>query len=181
MARVFLGMGSNLGNGLRNLLLAWRELGAEPGISCVTLSSPYVTAPVDMQSQHWFTNCVGELATELTPHQLLECLMAIEKRLGRVREEHVFGYQDRVIDIDILFYDDLQLDDPELILPHPHFQDRLFVLSPFSEIAPDFIDCRSGRTVGDLEEGLRTRLEDRRIRSQDISRTQWPDSGGDIG
>ncbi len=173
--RVFIGMGSNLGDGPRNLLQAWKQLGGDPDIRCVALSSPYVTAPVDMQSQHWFTNCVGELRTTLTAEQLLVRLLEIEKLLGRVREEQVFGYQDRVIDIDLLYYGELQTDEPNLILPHPHLLDRLFVLSPLTEIAPDFMDCKRRETVRELEAELRRKIDRREVRHQEINRGEWPE------
>lgn len=173
-ARVFIGMGSNLGNSPQTLLGAWEMLGQEAAIHCVTLSSPYVSAPVDMHSQHWFTNAVGELRTALTPDELLAKLMEIETALGRVRDGQAFGYQDRTIDLDLLYYGGMQQDDPELVLPHPHLHDRLFVLSPLAEIAPDFFDCRRGRTVRELHDRLMDRMAEGAVRRQEISRSIWP-------
>ncbi len=173
-ARVFIGLGSNLGDSSESLLMAWEELDRDDTIHCITLSSPYVSAPVDMHSQHWFTNAVGELRTSLTPLELLEKLLAVEKSLGRVRDEFAFGYQDRVIDLDLLYYGDQQIDEPELILPHPHIYDRLFVLSPMAEIAPDYVDCKRGTQIVDIEKNLLERMREGRERRQEINRSTWP-------
>jgi len=173
-ARVFIGMGSNLGNSPEILLSAWELLDKDRNIHCVALSSPYLTAPVDMYSQHWFTNAVGEIRTSLGPEELLVKLLEVEFALGRVRDSEAFGYQDRTIDLDLLYYGDQQWDEPELVLPHPHIPDRLFVLMPLEEIAPDFWDCRRGATVRELVEHLRVRMDDGSIRRQEISRSSWP-------
>lgn len=173
-ARVFIGMGSNLGNSPETLLVAWELLGQDSRIHTVVLSSPYVSAPVDMHSQHWFTNCVGELRTALSPEELLAKLMAVEAALGRVRDEQAFGYQDRTIDLDLLYYGERQQDDPDLVLPHPHLHDRLFVLSPLEEIAPDFFDSKRGRTIREMHERLAERMAEGAVRKQEISRTSWP-------
>jgi len=174
-ARVFIGMGSNLGDSAETLLAAWELLGQERKIRRVALSSPYVSAPVDMQSQHWFTNAVGELRTSLTPEELLAKLMEIETALGRVRDGHAFGYQDRTIDLDLLYYGSWQQDDPELVLPHPHIHDRLFVLRPLAEIAPEFYDGSRNGTVREMEERLQARIAEGTVRRQEISRGSWPD------
>lgn len=173
--RVFIGMGSNLGDSKGNLLAAWQELANFPDIECVRLSSPYVSAPVDMQSQHWFTNAAGELRTTLEPKQLLRRLLEVETSLGRVRREGVFGYRDREIDLDLLYYDDIQMDEPELVLPHPHLQNRRFVLEPMAEIAGDFIDCKQQKTITELKIRLVERIGDGREVKQEISRSNWPE------
>lgn len=175
IARVFIGMGSNLGNSLESLLQAWEALDQDERIECVTISSPYVSSPVDMYSQHWFTNAVGEIRTQLNPHELLEKLLSVETSLGRVRDAQAFGYQDREIDLDLLYYGEEEINEPELILPHPHLHDRLFVLSPMAEIAPEFIDCRRGRTIQDLEEKLLESIKSGAERKQEISRSTWQD------
>lgn len=173
-ARVFIGMGSNLGNSPETLLAAWDMLGNDPAIKRVELSSPYVSAPVDMYSQHWFTNAVGELRTALTPMQLLTRLLEVEAALGRVRDGQAFGYQDRTIDLDLLYYGDCRQDDPDLVLPHPHAHDRLFVLRPMLELAPDFFDVRRGRTVTAMYDRLLARMAEGVIKSQEINRSVWP-------
>lgn len=173
-ARVFIGMGSNLGNSPETLLTAWEMLGQDRKIHLVALSSPYVSAPVDMHSQHWFTNAVGELRTAFSPAELLAKLMEVEAVLGRVRKDQGFGYQDRTIDLDLLYFGELQQDDPDLVLPHPHIQDRLFVLCPLMELAPDFHDVRRGRTVREMEARLQERMAGGAARRQEISRSSWP-------
>lgn len=173
-ARVFIGMGSNLGNSAETLLMAWEALGQDEKIHCVALSSPYLSAPVDMYSQHWFTNAVGEIRTSLTPEELLAKLLDVETSLGRVRDGYAFGYQDRTIDLDLLYYGDLQMDEPDLVLPHPHLHDRLFVLTPMAEIAPEFVDCRRGGTVQELETRLLEDMAAGTERKQEISRSTWP-------
>ena len=173
-ARLFIGMGSNLGNSAETLLAAWEALDQALGIHCVALSSPYVSAPVDMHSQHWFTNAVGELRSSLRPLQFLHKLLAVETALGRVRDRQAFGYQDRTIDLDLLYYGELELDEPDLILPHPHLHDRLFVLSPLAEIAPDFVDCKRGLSMRELEADLLARMDEGKERRQEISKSVWP-------
>lgn len=173
--RVFIGMGSNLGNSKETLLAAWQELAASSGIECVQLSSPYVSAPVDMKSSHWFTNAAGELRTTLKPRELLRLLLEVEKEFGRVRQEGVFGYQDREIDLDLLYYGDTRMDDPELVLPHPHLQNRRFVLEPMAEIAGEFLDCKQHRTVAELKDRLLTRIAEGKEDKQEISRARWPE------
>ena len=174
--RIFIGLGSNLGDSAETLQAAWRQLDEDPQISCVQLSSPYVCAPVDMYSQHWFTNAVGELKTSLSPHQLLRKLLDTETILGRVRGRESFGYQDRVIDLDLLYYGELNLDEPDLDLPHPHIDKRLFVLTPLAEIAGDYVDVRMGKTVKELEAKLLQMIEDGREKKQPITKSSWEES-----
>ncbi len=174
--RIFIGLGSNLGDSAETLLAAWQQLDEDPQISCVQISSPYVCAPVDMYSQHWFTNAVGELRTTLSPHELLRKLLDTETILGRVRGGESFGYQDRVIDLDLLYYGDLDLDEPDLDLPHPHIDKRLFVLTPLCEIAGDYVDVRMGKTVKELEERLIKQIEDGREKKQPITKSSWEES-----
>ncbi len=172
-ARVFVGMGSNLGNSPETLLAAWDLLEQDPNIHCVQLSSPYVSAPVDMHSQHWFTNAVGELRTSLTPLEMLAKLMAVEASLGRVRDGQAFGYQDRTIDLDLLYYGETQMDEPDLVVPHPHIHDRLFVLAPLAEIAPDFVDAKRARSALEMETRLLERMGTGEERKQEISKSTW--------
>ena len=135
MGLAFIGLGSNLGNGRENLLLAWEELGKSGGLTCLSLSSPYFTEPLGLDTENWFTNAVGVVEARLVPEELLDCLLKIEKKLGRDR---TVG-QDRTIDLDLLYYDDLVISTALLTLPHPEIADRLFVLAPLVEVAPDHI------------------------------------------
>lgn len=136
MALVFIGLGSNLGNGQVNIKQAWHLLGQETDNLLLALSSPYLTEPVGMAADSpWFTNAVGALESKLSPNALLTTILSIEKQLGRDREQGM----DRPVDIDILYYDDLVMNDPTLIIPHPEIAKRLFVLAPLAEIAPDHL------------------------------------------
>lgn len=171
--RIFIGLGSNLGDSAETILQAWELLGEEESIECIRLSDPYLTAPVDMHSQHWFTNCVGELRTALSPHRLLARLLAVETTLGRERGGGSFGFQDRPIDLDLIYYGEVELDEPDLDLPHPHLYNRLFVLTPLCEIAPDFIDIKHHVPVSELEVRLIAKIEQGLERKQPINRSSW--------
>lgn len=175
MERVFIGLGSNLGDGRTILSAAWQRIGEEEGITTVLLSHPYISAPVDMTSRNWFTNCVGELKTDLSPLELLAVVLNIEAAFGRTRNEKASGYQDRVLDLDILYYDDLSLDIPGLVLPHPRIGDRLFVLRPLATIAPGFRSRPHLKTVREMELQLLEQMERGLIPRQEIFRKEWQD------
>jgi 2-amino-4-hydroxy-6-hydroxymethyldihydropteridine diphosphokinase len=153
--RIFIGLGSNLGDETRQLLAAWNLLGAVPGVSLIALSNPYRSAPVGMASDNWFTNAVGEIRADMSPSRLLRHLLSIETTMGRRRDPEKSGYQDRALDLDLLYYGDLRLATASLRLPHPQRRQRLFVLEPLAEIAHDFIDCEAMRTVATLLADLR--------------------------
>ena len=135
MALVFIGLGSNLGDGRVNLTKAWKLIGSHAVIIPLSLSSPYLSEPVGMDTPTWFTNAVGALETKLVPVELLKELLKVEEDMGRDR----LLSRDRVIDLDILYYDDLVLYTPELDIPHPEMHNRLFVLAPLAELTPDHI------------------------------------------
>lgn len=171
--KAFIGLGSNLGDSKSLLQAAWQALGNAPGIVLDGLSSPYMTAPVDMTSQHWFTNAVGRLSVTLSPLELLNTLLAVEASFGRTRSEKNFGYQDRSLDLDLLYYGQLVMDTPELTLPHPRIGDRLFVLVPFTELEPDFRDSHSDDTVSSMKLRLDERLGSTKNKKQEIIRGTW--------
>jgi 2-amino-4-hydroxy-6-hydroxymethyldihydropteridine diphosphokinase len=171
--KALIGLGSNLGDGRAILKEAWASLGTIAGIRLDGLSTPYFSAPVGMTSPHWFTNAVGRLRVTLAPLALLQSLLAVETRFGRKRETRAFGYQDRSLDLDLLYYGELVLDSPELTTPHPRIGERLFVLAPLAELDPDFRDCVSGATAAEMASGLRRRIEDGRSKKQEIIRGQW--------
>ncbi|MGB3210612.1 MAG: 2-amino-4-hydroxy-6-hydroxymethyldihydropteridine diphosphokinase [Desulforhopalus sp.] len=171
--KAFIGLGSNIGDGKTLLQGAWRALGDVDGIVLDGLSSPYMTAPVDMTSQRWFTNAVGRLRVSLPPLELLKVLLGVEASFGRTRSEKIFGYQDRSLDLDLLYCGDIIMDSPELILPHPRIGDRLFVLVPFVELEPDFRDTLSDETITDMERRLRERMAAAAGRKQEIIREEW--------
>lgn len=171
--QAIIGMGSNLGNGRAILRAAWEDLGTIPGICLDGLSSPYMTAPVGMTSQHWFTNAVGRLRVSLLPLDLLKALLATEKKFGRTRDSKAFGYQDRSLDLDLLYYGTQVMDSPELTLPHPRIADRLFVLVPFAELEPDYYDRNRGMTMAEMVKSLKSQLIAGDSKNQEIIRGVW--------
>lgn len=134
--RAFIGLGSNLKSPERQLLGAFDALDAAPGIRLTKRSSLYRTAPVGYANQPDFLNAVAEIQTRLSPLELLDALLAIERRHGRVRE---FPNAPRTLDLDILMYGDLQFSTGQLTVPHPRAHLRAFVLMPLIEIAPDCV------------------------------------------
>jgi len=170
----YIGMGSNLGDGKATLLEAWEALGEVEGIFPERISSPYKTAPVEMTSQHWFTNAVGRLEVTISPPELLKSLLEVEALLGRSRKKGTFGYQDRSLDLDLLYFGDIVMDDPDLTLPHPRISGRLFVLEPLAELSPDFIgDLKGKRTASQMAQDLRAQLTEKNGKSQEIIRDSW--------
>jgi len=132
MAIVYLALGSNIGEREQNLREAIRLLGAA-NIRITKISSIYETEPVDYLDQPWFLNAVLVAQTELPPAQLLGILRAIESQMG---SKKAFAKGPRLIDLDILLYDDAAIDTPDLQVPHPRMLQRNFVLIPLAEIAP---------------------------------------------
>ncbi|BBF94185.1 2-amino-4-hydroxy-6-hydroxymethyldihydropteridine diphosphokinase [Blastochloris tepida] len=140
-----LGLGGNLGDVPATLDRALVLL-AEGGVRPLRVSSDWLTPPWGLIDQPMFVNRCALVETTLTPRALLETALGVERRLGRVREAGP-RWGPRPIDIDILAYDDLNLDEPGLVLPHPRLFERAFVLVPLAEIAPDRVIA--GRRVGD--------------------------------
>jgi 2-amino-4-hydroxy-6-hydroxymethyldihydropteridine diphosphokinase len=135
MVRSFVGLGSNLDNPREQTRRGLDLLGAEDGIELVAVSTLRETDPVGYQQQPRFLNGAAELRTELTARELLERLLAIERRLGRVRGTGPrFG--PRTIDLDLLLYGDQILDEPGLVVPHPRLHERRFALEPLAELDP---------------------------------------------
>jgi 2-amino-4-hydroxy-6-hydroxymethyldihydropteridine diphosphokinase len=151
-----IGLGSNLGDSLALLARAWQRLDAHPRVAAAALSSPYRTAPVDMDSSNWFVNAAGLLHTSLSPLELLAFLQEVENEFGRIRRPGSTGHQDRTLDLDLLLFDDRILDTPVLTLPHPAMHQRGFVLVPLAEIAPGCRHPRLQSSVVDLLARLRT-------------------------
>jgi 2-amino-4-hydroxy-6-hydroxymethyldihydropteridine diphosphokinase len=144
---VFLGIGTNLGNRERNLEQA--VAGTENYLGRVLLSSSiYETEPWGFQSGDKFLNIAVKIATVLSPAHLLEKILFLESMMGRVRGTE--QYISRLIDIDILFYDDIIVDEEHIKIPHPLLHKRKFVLIPLCEIAPEMFHPVLKKTIADL-------------------------------
>jgi 2-amino-4-hydroxy-6-hydroxymethyldihydropteridine diphosphokinase len=129
----YLALGSNLGDRLETLRRAVRLLHARPGVEVVRSSRVYETEPAG-PPQPTYLNAVLEVRTELEPRELLEACLAVERELGRARAER---WGPRTLDVDVLTYDDLEVDEPDLVVPHPRMHERGFVLVPLRELDPD--------------------------------------------
>jgi 2-amino-4-hydroxy-6-hydroxymethyldihydropteridine diphosphokinase len=147
MSKVLVGVGSNLGDReflIRKAVEAMRDL---PRTLVVRVSSLYDTDPVGEVEQPPFLNAVVWLETTLEPRELLWQLLLIEKRMGRVRSQR---WGPRPIDLDLLFYDDRIIDEPDLAVPHPEAHRRGFVLLPLLELDPEFVHPGSGESIKKL-------------------------------
>lgn len=148
MALVYLSLGSNLGNPADNLKLAVQKLAFDAG-EVLKISSFYETEPWGFSSENRFVNAVLLLETSLSPLQLLAVTQEIELKLGRT-EKTTTEYHDRLIDIDILLYDQLLIDLPQLKIPHPLMTERDFVTRPLLEIAPEIVHPVSQIKIKDM-------------------------------
>jgi len=159
MARVYLGLGSNLGDREANLQGAVRRLGEQVAIDA--LSALYETPPLGPPDQPWYLNAACGGVTALEPGELLAFIKGVEREMGRLPAVH---WGPRIVDIDILFYDDLVLDSPHLTIPHPGIPHRSFVLVPLADIAPELRHPRLGESISALlKERLRHTDRVRRI------------------
>jgi 2-amino-4-hydroxy-6-hydroxymethyldihydropteridine diphosphokinase len=130
----FLGLGSNLGNRLTNLQAAVDALQTEPGLRVTASSRVWETVPVGGPPQPDYLNAVIRAETDLSARDLLDVARRVEQRMGRVRKER---WGARLLDVDILLFDEEQIDEPELVVPHPRMAERAFVLLPLLEVDPD--------------------------------------------
>jgi 2-amino-4-hydroxy-6-hydroxymethyldihydropteridine diphosphokinase len=147
MKRVFLGLGTNLGDRKKNLQIALEKIHENIGPVIVS-SSLYETDPWGFVSENKFLNMVAEVKTDLTPSGILGRILMIETLLGRTREGK--GYRSRIIDIDILFYQSRIIKKKVLQVPHPGLADRRFILEPLCEIAPDLIHPVLNKSIREL-------------------------------
>ena len=146
---VYLGLGTNLGDKEQNLRMSIKKIEERIG-NVVSLSAFYATAPWGFSSENSFLNAAVCVETTLLPLQVLEETQRIERELGRT-EKSVNGlYADRLIDIDLLLYDDRVMDAEGLILPHPLMTERRFLMEPLSEIAPDVVHPVLHKTMKEL-------------------------------
>lgn len=136
MHQVYLGLGTNLGDKEANLKAAVEEIGKRVG-EVTSLSAFHASEPWGFTSEHTFLNAVCCVLTDFRPMEVLRLTQDIERSLGRLKKSVDGHYSDRLIDIDILLYDDLHIATPELTIPHPLMWQRDFVMIPLREIAPD--------------------------------------------
>lgn len=154
MAKVYVGLGTNLGDKEQNLWDAVQKIEEQIG-KVVSLSAFYVTAPWGFVSENSFLNAAACVETELPPLDVLRETQLIERELGRMKKSVNGVYSDRLIDIDLLLYEDLVLSvtspsGAELNLPHPLMTERDFVMKPLAEIAPDLVHPVWGKTMREL-------------------------------
>ena len=150
---VYLALGSNLGDKQKNIEEALDKIEERIG-NITSLSAFHLTAPVGFQSENIFVNCVCEIATTIEIHKLFVITQDIEKEIGRTGKSINGQYVDRRIDIDLILAGDTIIDTPELIIPHPRFHTRSFVLDPLYEIAPDVIHPVLGKSIREIREEL---------------------------
>ena len=136
MHQVYLGLGTNLGDKEANLKAALEEIRKRVG-EITSQSAFYASEPWGFESDNSFLNAVCCVYTNLSPVETLYTTQDIERMLGRLKKSVNGAYSDRIIDIDILLFDDLQINTPELTIPHPLMWERDFVKIPLKEIAPD--------------------------------------------
>ncbi|MDJ0703270.1 MAG: 2-amino-4-hydroxy-6-hydroxymethyldihydropteridine diphosphokinase [Leptolyngbyaceae cyanobacterium MO_188.B28] len=139
-------LGSNLGDSLAILEGALVSLNQVPGGSLQARAHIYLTAPIG-PPQPDYLNCCALFKTILSPEEVLRILLKIEAEFGRVRRER---WGPRLLDLDLLLFDNLVLETPTLQLPHPRMHERAFVLAPLAEIAPDWIEPISGKSIAQL-------------------------------
>ena len=131
--KVYMSLGANLGDRKGNIKLAIKQISELIG-PVVRQSALIETAPWGFNSANTFINAAVCSETSLSPREVLQATQNIERALGRTKKSIDGQYHDRLIDIDILLYDDLHVDEPDLVIPHPHMNERQFVMQPLSEI-----------------------------------------------
>lgn len=136
MHQVYLSLGTNLGNRRGNIRETIERIGEQVGV-VTRQSALYETKPWGFSSPNDFINVCALVETELAPRQLLEATQRIEKEMGRTMKSVDGNYHDRIIDIDILTYDDMKINEPDLKIPHPLMEEREFVMVPLREIWKD--------------------------------------------
>jgi 2-amino-4-hydroxy-6-hydroxymethyldihydropteridine diphosphokinase len=146
---IYISLGSNLGDRLANLRNAMTNI--SPKVKAVAQSSIYETEPWGYSDQPSFLNQIIKANTDLAPFDLLAFFKEIEVSMGR---QETFRFGPRLIDLDILFFDDLVINTPKLTIPHPRIIERAFVLIPLVEIAPDLYHPVIGKTIQQLTTGV---------------------------
>ena len=149
---VYISAGSNMGDRLFNCRKGFDALEKSGETAVCQCSRFYQTEPVDYRDQDWFVNAVARVETTLDPFRFLERLQAIQHRAGRIQDRIRYG--PRVLDLDIILYDDLVLDTPSLVIPHPRMDRRRFVLRPICDINPGIVHPVLNKTMAELLDSL---------------------------
>jgi 2-amino-4-hydroxy-6-hydroxymethyldihydropteridine diphosphokinase len=152
METAYIGIGSNLGNPERNCLEAVDRIREIPDCKVIGISKLYWTEPVGVDGQGWYVNCAASISTKVFPQALMEGLLAIEKHMGRVREEG--RWMPRVIDLDILLYGREIIHEENLTVPHPLMHIRRFVMVPMVDLAPDLDHPSLGKSMSELLQNI---------------------------
>ena len=147
MKKVYIGIGSNLGDKRNNCLRAIALLKQIPHCESIEHSGLYMTEPVGVEDQGWYVNGVASLTTALSAQALLRALLSIESRMGRIRRKK---WDSRIIDLDILIFDREVIQEEHLRIPHPLMHARKFVLEPMTELAPELIHPILGVSISEL-------------------------------
>ena len=155
MAIAYLCLGSNIGDKLGYVQQAVKLLTESKMVTVVRSSAFYETEPWGNKDLDWFVNAVIEIKTKLSPRELLDLCKNTEVRMGRKKSE-TKGYEARCIDIDILFYGDMVINEPDLVVPHPHLHERAFASVPLLELIPDYEHPKYKKSLLELHEALET-------------------------
>lgn len=158
MAKVYLGIGSNVGNKLINIKKAVNHL--KKNLKIKKTSPIYRTEPIGYKHQEWFLNCVVEAETGKKPLALLDFLKSIERKL---RRKKTFRNGPRTIDIDIIFYGDRIIKTKNLQIPHPRMHKRLFVLEPLNKINSNIVHTKFKKTVKELKNELKSKIKNQKM------------------
>ena len=156
---IVLGLGTNMGEREQNFVRALRLLQEQYRIKVQAVSSIYETAPFGVTDQSDFLNMTALVTTRLSPRTLLQACLQVEQEMGRVRTRH---WGPRIIDIDILLYNEIKLTVPELTLPHPGILQRGFVIIPLRDVSPDLV-FSNGCTVAEVAEAFEKEAGDVRL------------------
>ncbi len=166
---IFVALGSNLAGKFkspRHVCEAAVTALESRGVTILQLSSWYESEPVPKSDQPWFVNGVVEIATDLTPTDLLATLLDVEEEFGRIRQNR---NEARIIDLDLLAYGDEILKDEQIILPHPRLHERLFVLQPLAQICPDWQHPVLKRSAEQLLQSIPTEFMIKKLDKQPVS------------
>ena len=155
MAVAYLCLGSNIGDKVGYLQQAVKLLTESEKVTVVRTSALYETEPWGNKDLDWFVNGVIEVKTKLTPHELLDLCKKTERQMGRTNQT-TDKYEARIIDIDILFYGDLTIDEPDLQIPHKHLHERAFAIVPLLELIPDYEHPKYKKSLLQLHADLET-------------------------